>query len=532
MPFLDAGGKSIKLADVVTSVSRDKNLDKSIIIEALEHAVLHAARRKMGATADIEANYNEETDEIDLFQYRTVVEDEEALEDNVAEITFEEAKKLDPDVEVGDALGINLETKQFGRIAAQAAKQIIVQKVREAERALVYDEFKDRIGEVLSGYVVRVERKDIIVDLGRTEAVIPVKEQMVGERFRVKDRVQGYVVDVRKATRGAQVILSRAHTGFITKLFEEHVTEIYDGIVTVESAARDAGLRSKVAVHSKDPLVDPVGACVGMKGARVQAIVQELNGEKVDIVPWDSDPAKLVCNALAPAVVSKVIVDDEHHSMEVVVAEDQLSLAIGKKGQNVRLAAQLSGWKLDIKSELKVEEQLATVKKVLADIAGLGDMHAGILVHEGIKTPEELSEVNPRILCRLLNLELDNAEKIIEAAKVKASEIELGQIQDTEDYQASDAAAIPQEEAPVKDSSKADREARIAMFKCLGGVGEAAAYALADAGYITIGDIVADSADEVAQKSGLSLGVARTVQIAADRYLQEIQSSSEASDND
>ncbi len=516
---------TIKLKDVILSVSKDKSLSRSVIIEAVEQAILHAARKDLGAELDLEASYNEEQDEVELFLYKSVVEQSKADIDSDSEIHLPEALKLDPETEVGDALGIKMETSQFGRIAAQAAKQIIVQKVRDAERAQIFEEFRDRVGEILSGYVRRLERNDIIVDLGRAEAVIHQRDQMHGEKFRLKDRIQGYVVEIRKSSRGPQIIMSRSHSAFLSKLFEQNVSEIYDGIVSVESAARDAGLRSKIAVTSKDPSVDPVGACVGMKGARVQAVVQELNGEKIDIIPWDQDPAKLVCNALAPAVVSKVIVDDERHAMDVIVAEDQLSLAIGKRGQNVRLAAQLTGWRLDIKSEAKLEEQLQAVKEALMSIEGLGDMHAGILVHEGIKTPAELAEINSRVLCRLLNLELEDSEKIIESAKVKAEELSSQAVKDTEDYLAKDAAASPVDETQ-KDrvqSQEEERSKRISVFSQLKGVGDATAYALADAGYGTIGDIIADSPDEVANRAGLSLGIARTVQIAADRYLQEQQ---------
>ena len=522
MSFLEGTGEGSKLSEVISVVSKDKSLDKAVIIEALEQAILHAARRDFGPNADLEATYNEEMDEIELFQFRNVVSDESDLSEvDETEIVLVEARKLDPETEVGDALGVKINTGKFGRIAAQAAKQIIVQKVRDAERAQVFEEFKERVGEILSGHVRRLERNDIIVDLGKVEAVIPVREQMQGERFRTKDRIQGYVVEIKRSSRGPQVVMSRAHPGFLVRLFEQHVTEIYDGIVSIESAARDAGLRSKIAVHSRDASVDPVGACVGMKGARVQAVVQELNGEKIDIVPWDKDPAKLVCNALAPAVVSKVIVDEERHAMEVVVAEDQLSLAIGKRGQNVRLAAQLTGWRLDIKSEAKLEEQLAGVKAVLASVEGLGDMHAGILVHEGIKTLAELAEVSSRALGRLLNLDEADAEKVLQAAGEKAKELESGTIQDTEEYSAQDAAAVPVPEDHRDKAEDEIRKTRIDVFMKLRGVGEATAHALADAGYGTIGDIIADSADEVAHKADLSLGIARTVQIAADRYLQE-----------
>lgn len=531
MPLLGGSDESTKLSGVISAVSRDKNLEKGILIDALEQAIIHAARRDFGINADLEAHYNEEVDEIELFQFRTVISDDDVEEwvGDETKIGETAAKKMDPDIEIGDSLGVKIDTSKFGRIAAQAAKQIIVQKVRDAERAQIYNEYKDRVGEILSGHVRRFERNDIVIDLGRTEAVIPYREQVPGEKFRIKDRIQAYIVEIKKASRGPQIVMSRAHPGFLMKLFEQHVTEIYDGIVSIESATRDPGSRSKIAVYSKDSSVDPVGACVGMKGSRVQAVVQELNGEKIDIVPWDKDPAKLVCNALAPAVVSKVIVDEERHAMEVIVAEDQLSLAIGKKGQNVRLAAQLTGWRLDIKSEAKLEEQLAGVKAVLTSIKGLGDMHAGILVHEGIKTPSELAAVSPRSLCRLLNLELVDAEKIIQAAADKAKELERGTILDTADYSAQDAGAEPAMNTQQKKDVD-DRNARIEMFTKLNGVGEATAHALADAGYVTIGDIIADSAEEVAHKAAISIGIARTVQIAADRYLQKTAKLEETDD--
>jgi N utilization substance protein A len=320
--------------------------------------------------------------------------------------------------------------------------------------------------------------------------------------------------------------MSRAHPGFLVRLFEQHVTEIYDGIVTIESAARDPGHRSKIAVYSRDPSVDPVGACVGMKGARVQAVVQELNGEKIDIVPWDKDPARLVCNALAPAVVSKVIVDDANHSMEVIVADDQLSLAIGKRGQNVRLAAQLTGWRLDIKSESKLEQELVGSKLAVANIPGIGPMRAEILVNEGVKSPADVASLSSRVLQRLLNMEEADAEKVLEAAARLAKEAGAKVVPaaegDGEEDLLANAVADPRRKSEASPQVEQDgtRNDRIKLFTRLSGVGEATAHALADAGYGTIGDIIADSAEEVANKTGLSIGIARTVQIAADRYLQ------------
>lgn len=522
MTLLDSSELESELRKVISGVSRDKNLDKAVIVDALEQAVIHAARRSLGATSDLEAHYNEETDEIELYQFRTVVEDDDVANDQI-EIALEDAKKLDSETVMGDALGVKIDTSRFGRIAAQSAKQIIVQKVRDAERAQIHEEFSDRVGEILSGYVRRFERSDIIVDLGRTEAVIPYKEQVPTEKFRIKDRIQAYVLDVKRSSRGPQVVMSRGHSGFLIALFGQHVTEIYDGIVNIESAARDPGYRSKIAVYSKDSTVDPVGACVGMKGARVQAVVNELNGEKIDIVPYDHDPARLVCNALAPAVVSKVIVDEEGQSMEVIVADDQLSLAIGKRGQNVRLAAQLTGWRLDIKSESSIEEKLNDAKNTLATIDGVNDMMAELLVQEGYNTPAEVAELSPRSLLRLLNLEEEQALKLVESAKELAETVgseDSSAIKDSETRELlANASAQPVSEAPREEVTNKTDE-RVQMFLELSGVGEATAHALADGGYGTIGDIIADSAEEVSQKTGLALGVARTVQMAADRYMQ------------
>ncbi len=498
--------KNLKL--VIDAVSQDKNLDRAVIIDALEQAMVHAARKTMGATLDLEASYKEEEDEIELFQFRTVVEE---VENPDTEIIVADALKHDPEAVLGDALGFKLETNKFGRISAQCAKQIIVQKVRDAERAQIFEEFKDRVGEILSGYVRRIERGDLIVDLGRTEAVIPYREQVPGERYKPKDRIQGYVTEIKRSSRGPQVVLSRGHPGFLISLFEQHVTEIYDGIVTIESAARDPGSRSKIAVHSRDSSVDPVGACVGVKGQRVQAIIQELNNEKVDIIPFDEDPARLVCNALRPAVVSKVIVDEDNNSMDVIVSDDQLSLAIGKRGQNVRLAAQLTGWRLDIKSESKLNQVSSDIKEKIAKVPGIGTMRADILVNEGIKSLEELSQASPRMLVRKLNLEDEEAENVVAAAK------ELFE----EEQMLANATAEPEMKKvrTADEKSAANTDALFGFFKVkLNGISDVHARAIADAGYKTVGDILADSADEVAEKTELDLEQAKAIQQIANSH--------------
>ncbi len=339
-----------ELSRVIGEVGKDKGIDKQLVIDAITQGMLIAARKKWGTYREIEATYNEETGEVELYQFKEVVKAEAFIDDEV-EIPLEDALKLDPQAQLDDSIGIKMDSTDLGRIAAQTAKQIILQKVRDAERDVIFSEFESRKGEVTSGIARRVERGAIVVDLGRTEAYIPVREQIPGEIYKPGDRIQGYLLEVRQSTKGPQIIMSRSCEQYLMKLFEAEVPEVYDGIVEIMAAAREPGARAKIAVRSKDPSVDPLGACVGPKGSRVQQIVQELRGEKVDIVPWNEDVTRFACNALAPAEISRVFVDEENREMEVVVPDTQLSLAIGKRGQNVRLAAKLTGWKLDIVSE-------------------------------------------------------------------------------------------------------------------------------------------------------------------------------------
>lgn len=354
----------LELNRVLEQVGKDKGISKAILIDAIEASVLIAAKKKYGADKEIEAHFNEDMGEVELFQFKTVVGD---VVDPDNEISHEKAVKEDPGVEVGDSLGMKLDASAFGRIAAQAAKQVIVQKLRDAERDNIYNEFRERKGEILNGIVKRFEHGDMIVDLGKTEAVISQKEQVPGENYRPTERVRAYLVDVKKTSKGPNIILSRTHPGMVAKLFELEVPEIHEGIVKIKNVVREPGSRVKIAVVSEDRDIDPVGACVGMKGSRVQAVVQELKGEKIDIVEWVDDPARFVCNALSPAQIAKVIVHDTEKSMEVIVPDNQLSLAIGKRGQNVRLAAKLTGWKIDIFSESKKSEMME-VQKALWEI--------------------------------------------------------------------------------------------------------------------------------------------------------------------
>jgi N utilization substance protein A len=414
------------LSRIIDQVGKDKGIDKKIIIEALEQALLAAARKKFGPKQEIEAKYNEEAGEIELFQFKTVVKE---VKNPATEISLAEAKELDADVQIGDSLGTKIDISEFGRIAAQTAKQVIIQRVKDAERENIYEDFKDRKGEVISGTVQRFEKGSIIVNLGRTEAVIPQQELIPRETYKPGDRIRAYVLDVRKTPRGPQIILSRTNPNFIIKLFELEVPEIAEGIVKIISAAREPGSRAKIAVYSRDADIDPVGACVGLKGSRVQAVVQELRGEKIDIIPWSDDPAKFVCNALAPAEISKVIINQENKSMEVIVEDDQLSLAIGRRGQNVRLAAKLTDWKIDIRTEAKALSKMPTLDAIASrgmdgveKIAGVGEKTAQILNAAGYITVADLCQATPEQLSKIEGIVPKKAEKLIEAAKAHFDE--------------------------------------------------------------------------------------------------------------
>ncbi len=383
---------SVDLNRVIEQVSKEKGIDKTIVVNAVEEMMHSAARRTFGPDRNIESRFNAEIGEIELFEIKTVVA---AIINAGSEVELEDAHaKYDPEAQVGDEILIKLDTATMGRIAAQAAKQNLIQHIRDAERKQIFNEFKDRKGEIVSGIVQRFERKNMIVNLGRTEAILPEKEQIPHERYRQGDRIRALILDVDLSEKGLSIVLSRTSNLFLMKLFEQEVPEIYEAIVEIRQCAREPGGRAKVAVYSKDNDVDPVGACVGMKGTRVQSVVQELRGEKIDIVPWTDDQAELVCRALAPAKVSKVVIDEDEHAMEVIVPDDQLSLAIGKRGQNVRLAHRLSGWKLDVRSDSEAEEEARAARASLNAIPGIGDINAELLYQWGFRSAEQLSEAN------------------------------------------------------------------------------------------------------------------------------------------
>ena len=344
-----------ELLHLIEQISREKGVEKSVVIDAVLAAVLSAARKRFGTTDNINTRLDEETGAIALFSSKTVRYEDDIVDDSL-EISLEEAREIQPAAAVGDLVEVQHDIDDFGRIAAQTAKQVIIQKVREAERDMVYRDFKDRQGELVNGLVARIEREgNLIVDLGKTEGLLPRREQSFRETFKRSDRIRAYITEVKRASSGPQVILSRTHPGFLMRLFEMEVPEIYEGIVEIKGAVRDSSGRAKIAVVSHDKDVDPIGACVGLKGMRVQSVVQELRGEKIDIIQWTDDQVQYVRNALSPAKVARVYVNEAEKTVQVIVPDDQLSLAIGKRGQNVRLAAKLTHWKIDIKSESETE---------------------------------------------------------------------------------------------------------------------------------------------------------------------------------
>ena len=401
------------LERLVDTIISEKNIPRDVVVQILESAMVAAARKKFGDAREIEAEYNQELGEVELFEFRKVAAE---ITDDDVEMTLEEGRELDPECELGDWLGQKLEVDALGRIAAQTAKQVIIQKIRDAERELTFNEFKDRKGELIAGIVRRFEKGNIIVDLNRAEAILPRREQVPTETYRPGDRVQAYVLDITRATRQPQVVLSRSHPGLLEKLFELEVPEIYEGIVRIEACAREPGHRAKIAVSSTDPDVDPVGACVGLKGSRVQAVVSELRGEAIDIIPWHPDPARFIVHAIAPAQVARVYINEASHTMELVVPDDQLAKGIGRRGQNVRLAAQLTNWRIDIYSESKHGEMLESARREIMRIDVLDDFQIDTLVRSGFQSAQEIADADAGEISAILDIDDEAAESIVQAA--------------------------------------------------------------------------------------------------------------------
>jgi N utilization substance protein A len=408
----------LELLQIADAVAREKTIDKGVVIAAMEEAIQKAAKSRYGMENDIKAEIDPKSGETRLHRLRLVVE---KVENEAVEISLEEAQVRNPAAQVGDMIAETLPPVDFGRIAAQAAKQVIFQKVRDAERDRQYEEFKDRIGEIINGSVKRVEYGNVIVDMGRGEAYVRRDELLPREQFRTGDRVRAYVYDVRRESRGPQVYLSRTHPVFMAKLFAQEVPEIYDGVVEIKAVARDPGSRAKIAVVSKDSSIDPVGACVGMRGSRVQAVVQELGGEKIDIIPWSGDPATFIVNALAPAEVSKVVLDEDTRRIEVVVPDAQLSLAIGRRGQNVRLASQLTGWQIDIMTEAEESERRQKIFRERTNLfmqaLDADETLAQLLASEGFNSVEEVAFVDLEELAGIEGLDEETAGEIQQRAR-------------------------------------------------------------------------------------------------------------------
>ncbi len=409
----------LELLQIADAVAREKGIDKAVVLRAMEEAIQRAARSRYGSELDIRAHIDPKTGETTLRRVLTVVEN---VEDDNREISLEEARRIDPEVQIGDELSEPLPPIEFGRVAAQSAKQVIVQKVREAERERQYQEYKDRVGEIASGVVKRNEFGHIIVELAnRAEAIVRRDESIPRESFRPGDRIRAYIYDVRREQRGPQIFLSRTRPEFMAKLFAQEVPEVYDGIVEIVSVARDPGSRAKIAVRSNDPSIDPVGACVGMRGSRVQAVVNELQGEKIDIIQWTPDAATFIVNALAPAEVAKVVLDEDARRIEVVVPEDQLSLAIGRRGQNVRLASQLTGWDIDIMTEEQEAErrqkEFAERTQQFMEALDMDEMLAQLLASEGFASVEELAYVDLSEIASIEGLDEEVAEEIQSRAR-------------------------------------------------------------------------------------------------------------------
>ena len=415
----------LELLQIADAVAREKAIDRKIVLGAMEDAIAKAARSRYGSETEVRAEIDPKSGELHLSRHMLVVD---AVENPSSQITLDEARRHHPAAQVGDTIADKLPPLEYGRIAAQSAKQVIVQKVREAERDRQYDEYKDRIGDIVNGIVKRVEYGNVVVDLGRGEAIVRRDEMLPREVFRNGDRIRAYIYDVRREQRGPQIFLSRTHPQFMSKLFAQEVPEIYDGIVEVKAVARDPGSRAKIAVVSRDSSVDPVGACVGMRGSRVQAVVNELQGEKIDIIPWSQDIATFVVNALAPAEVAKVVLDEERERIEVVVPDQQLSLAIGRRGQNVRLASQLTGWDIDILTEQEeLERRQAEFEnrtRMFIDSLNVDEVIGQLLASEGFTSVEELAMVDTKEIAGIEGFDDDTAAELQTRAQEHLAKIE------------------------------------------------------------------------------------------------------------
>ena len=509
---------AMEFARVIEQVSKEKGISKDIVIRAIEDSIKSAARKQEGMQYNIEAQYNADIGAVEVFRIWTVMA---TVEDPFTQITVDDARgRFDPEAEPGDEFLEKID-KEYGRIAAAAAKQNLVQRIRDAEREITFNEFKDLVGEVVHGTVLRFERKNMIVQLRSprrigvaTEAILPEKEQIPRERYRPQDQIRAYIFDVKIETKGTQILLSRTHPGFLKKLFQHEVPEIDSGIVEIKGVAREPGGRAKIAVLSHDSAVDAVGACVGMKGTRVQSVVQELRGEKIDIVPFTEDSAEFVCRALLPAKVAKILMYEDDLAMEVIVPDDQLSLAIGKKGQNVRLASKLSGWRLDVRSQGEAEEESRRARASLIAIPGVGDLTAELLLQANYRNAEGVAESDVESLMEIEGIDAERAGQVLASAKDHVATIRQAE---------AEAAALVAE-------AEADRVR--SMFAYLPGAEEGAADKLIAGGYGTLDKVASAAVAELAQILAVDKEGAERVRAGARAQIEaatlSLEGSSEA----
>ena len=537
---MQPAAQTLKLDDILGQVAKDKGIEKSELVATLEEAMNQAAKKHFGMDRNLKAKYEADKGVVEIFQTITVVEQVIDPIQRVNQITVAEGEakgvegvqvgdELDfqifyreedgaeakaQDEQYGDILGLKTYRKGFGRIAAQTAKQVLLQRTRDVEREHIYTEYKDRKNEIVTGICRRVERGNIVVDLGRAEAVMPAREQVLPrESFRPGDRVQAFVLDVLREAKGPQIILSRTSVHLLTKLFEMEVPEIAEGIVVIEAAARDPGRRSKIAVSSRDSDVDPVGACVGMKGSRVQAVVQELRGEKIDIVPWDEDPARFVCSALAPAEVSRVIIDEANHTMEIIVPDDQYPLAIGKYGQNVKLASQLTGWKLDVNYETRVKELRDFATQSLGALPGVTEMLVESLYSHGFRRAADVADATAEVLAQIPG---------IDAARIAAMQEAAAKQREGDESEWSRLEAERAQAKLVEQRRHPDELSPIERLKRVRGVNERLADTLFGSGYMTPDDIAKElDLAKLGQIQAMGIKKARQIKVAAEQRVEE-----------
>lgn len=485
------------IRELVDQLEKMKGIARDVIIDILKEALYKAVQKKLGGDADVDIIYDDASGELQAFYFREVVQNSR---DPEYEVSLESAKELNPDVQIGDTLGVKMEPDELGRIAAQVAKQVIIQKIKNVEGDMTYAEYKDRKGEIITGSVRRFEKNGLIVDIGKTEAFIPYNQQIPGDKPRINDRIKAYISDVVKTNSGCSIMLSRVNTMFVLKLFELEVPEIAEGVVKIEGVARDAGHRSKVSVRSIDSDVDPVGACVGLKGSRIQNIVHELSGEKIDIVPWHEDSVQYICNTLSPVEVSQIIIDESEHSMDVIVPDDQLSVAIGRGGENVRLASQLTGWNIDIQSESQMKMMLDEAKRRLLFISGIDESMADSFIKLGYTTLEDIATVEPETLSEMPDISFEAAKDIILQAK-DMLEKGLGTVE-------IDKALEEKLNVPTTELSCINEE--LATY-------------IGDKGYYTLADIQSEpDTENFAKNSELSIRRARQIRYSLSMYIDDI----------